>query len=248
MHFFVITLFPEMFSAIEASGITRRAFEQGLSSLTLINPRDFAQGNYRRVDEKLAGGGAGMVMMAEPLIKAIEQAKSQATDMGCKSTEVIYLSPQGQTLDESNVCHLGDRKSLILLCGRYEGVDQRVIDALVDHEISIGDYVLSGGELPAMVLMDSLIRRLPGALGDERSAQTDSFVDGLLGYAVYTKPDEILGVSIPAVLKSGDHKKIEKWRFLEQYTRTKNRRADMLASFKPSKEQLKWISEAKLDT
>ena len=248
MHFYVITLFPEMFSAIEASGITRRAFERGLSHLTLINPRDYAQGNYRRVDDKLAGGGAGMVMMAEPLIAAIEQAKSLAADANLMPPQVIYLSPQGETLVESNVCELADRESMILLCGRYEGVDQRVIDALVDHEISIGDYVLSGGELPAMVLMDALIRRLPGALGDERSAQTDSFVDGLLGYAVYTKPNEILGQSIPAVLKSGDHKKIEKWRFIEQYTRTKNRRVDMLASFKPSKEQLKWISEAKLDT
>lgn len=231
MFFAVISIFPEMFEAVREYGITGRAFKQDAATLMLINPRDFTTDNYRRIDERPFGGGPGMVMMAEPLEKAILHAKACAKAQGCQSCPVVYLSPQGATLDESWVQSAGAYDGMILLCGRYEGIDERVLSSYIDIELSIGDYVLTGGELPAMVLMDSLIRRLPDVMGDERSAKQDSFVDGLLDCPHYTKPVTVLGQSVPEVLLSGNHAKIDEWRFLEQLKRTASKRPDLYQAF-----------------
>lgn len=242
MWFAVITLFPEMFSAVRDFGITGRAIGRDQACLVAINPRDFTVDAYRRVDERPFGGGPGMVMMAEPLARAIRHAKSLAAERGLTKVPVVYLSPQGQTLSEPGVCGLLDYEGLILLCGRYEGVDERLIQRYVDQEWSIGDYVLTGGELPAMVLMDSVIRRLPNVMGDDASAEQDSFVDGLLDCPHYTKPDVFEELSVPDVLKSGHHAEIEKWRFLESVARTEARRPELLAKLNFSKQQMKWLA------
>ncbi len=241
MYFAVISILPEMFTAITGFGITARAVQQGKVQIDCINPRDFTTDNYRRVDERTYGGGPGMVMMAEPLAKAIEHAKQLAEDYGCQYCPVVYLSPQGQTLNEGSVVQMADYDGMILLCGRYEGIDQRLLDHYVDREISIGDYVLTGGELPAMVLMDSVIRRLPDVMGDNLSAEQDSFVDGLLDCPHYTKPTEFEGVSVPEVLLSGHHANIAKWRFIEQARRTKMLRPDLWQAFQPTAEQEHWL-------
>ena len=180
MQFDIITLFPEMFSALTDSGITRRAFEEKKCSLSLWNPRDFTQDRHRTVDDRPYGGGPGMVMMVQPLEDAINAAKERQRQSAVTETKVIYLSPQGKPLDHRKVMELKDLPGLILLCGRYEAVDQRLIDSFVDEEISMGDFVLSGGEIPAMALMDAVIRQLPGVLHDELSAVEDSFVSGIL--------------------------------------------------------------------
>ena len=239
----VITLFPEMFNAIQDHGITGRAFKRKISQLCCINPRDFAEGGYRRVDERPFGGGPGMVMMAEPLAKAIQHAKSLAYAAGCQSVPVIYMSPQGTTLDEQAVCAFSQYDGLVILCGRYEGVDERLIARYVDIECSIGDYVLSGGELAAMVLLDSVIRRLPDTMSDAQSAVQDSFVDGLLDCPQYTKPDEFEGLAVPAVLKSGHHLEIEKWRFLQKYRRTQLRRPDLMGEVHLNPQQIEWLKQ-----
>ena len=184
-----------------------------------------------------------MVMMAEPLQKAIDYAKTQANARG-KTCPVVYLSPQGKTLSESGVLDFCQYDGLILLCGRYEGIDERLLSQYVDIECSIGDYVLTGGELPAMVLMDSVIRRLPNVMGDDSSAQQDSFVDGLLDCPQYTKPTEFQGMKVPDVLLSGHHANIAKWRFIQQATRTQLRRPDLWQAFVPTKQQQKWLTEA----
>lgn len=245
MYFAVISILPEMFKAISDFGITARAVKRQQAVIDCINPRDFTTDNYRRIDERPFGGGPGMVMMAEPLAKAIKYAKNQAKQYGCQVDEehcpVVYLSPQGQTLDESTVKACSHYQGMILLCGRYEGIDERLLSRYVDKEISIGDYVLTGGELPAMVLMDSIIRRLPDVMGDELSAEQDSFVDGLLDCPHYTKPHCFEGEMVPEVLLSGHHANIEKWRFFEQVNRTQNRRPDMWQKFVPSKQQKKWL-------
>lgn len=243
MFFAVVTLFPEMFDAITAYGITGRAVNRELVQVTCINPRDFAEGNYKRVDERPFGGGPGMVMMAEPLAKAIRYAKQLAVEVGCVHAPVVYMSPQGKTLNESAVQQFIQYDGLIVLCGRYEGVDERLIQHYVDQEWSIGDYVLSGGELPAMVLLDSLIRRLPDAMSDEQSAIQDSFVDGLLDCPQYTKPDYFEGLEVPEVLKSGHHANIEKWRFLQRYQRTLARRPELIEKVELSKQQKKWLKD-----
>lgn len=243
MWFAVISLFPEMFNAITEHGITGRAVKRGISSICCINPRDFAEGAYRRVDERPFGGGPGMVMMAEPLAKAIRYAKQLAHDAGCQSVPVLYMSPQGGVLNESKVHEFGQYDGLIILCGRYEGIDERLIARYVDIECSIGDYVLSGGELAAMVLLDSLIRRLPDAINDIQSVEQDSFADGLLDCPHYTKPDEFEGLSVPAVLKSGHHLEIEKWRFLQKYRRTQLRRPDLLGEVQLTPQQIKWLKQ-----
>ncbi|MEB3753257.1 tRNA (guanosine(37)-N1)-methyltransferase TrmD [Acinetobacter sp. MD2(2019)] len=245
MFFAVITLFPEMFDAITAHGISGRAAKRELVHVHCINPRDFAEGNYKRVDERPCGGGPGMVMMAEPLAKAINYAKQLALQAGCQNSPVIYMSPQGKTLNESAVQQFVDYDGLIVLCGRYEGVDERLIEKYVDQEWSIGDYVLSGGELPAMVLLDSIIRRLPEAMSDEQSHIQDSFVDGLLDCPQYTKPDHFEGLDVPEVLKSGHHANIEKWRFLQRYQRTLERRPELVEKVELSKQQKKWLKEQK---
>lgn len=249
MWFAVITLFPDMFRALADFGISGRAVGREQVQLTCINPRDFCVdgpngvNRYRRVDERPFGGGPGMVMMAEPLAKTIRHAKTLAESAGLKQVPVVYMSPQGKTLDEPSVKQMLDYDGLIILCGRYEGVDERLISQYVDQEWSIGDYVLSGGELPAMVLLDSLIRRLPDVMSDQQSAEQDSFVDGLLDCPHYTKPDNFEGLEVPAVLKSGHHLEIEKWRFLQRYQRTVERRPELIDKVSLSKQQKKWIKD-----
>lgn len=243
MFFAIITLFPEMFDAITAYGISGRAAKREIIHVTCINPRDFAEGNYKRVDERPFGGGPGMVMMAEPLAKAIRHAKQLAQQAGFAHTPVVYMSPQGKTLNEQAVCQFVEYDGLIVLCGRYEGVDERLIQQYVDQEWSIGDYVLSGGELPAMVLLDTIIRRLPNVMSDEQSHIQDSFVDGLLDCPQYTKPDVFDGVGVPDVLKSGHHANIEKWRFVQRYQRTIQRRPELVEQMSLTKQQRKWLKD-----
>jgi len=224
MRFDCITLFPQMFAAVTESGITRRALEDGRWSLTTWNPRDFTTDNHRTVDDRPYGGGPGMVMMAEPLEKAIRAAKAAADG----KAKVIYLSPQGRTLDHRKVMELKDAGRLVLLCGRYEAVDERLVRREVDEELSIGDYVLSGGELAAMVLIDAIVRQLPGVLNDGQSAAQDSFVDGLLDCPHYTRPEEYAGEKVPEVLLSGHHREIERWRRDQRLVLTARLRPDLI--------------------
>ncbi|HEY6721774.1 MAG TPA: tRNA (guanosine(37)-N1)-methyltransferase TrmD, partial [Burkholderiales bacterium] len=222
MRFECVTLFPEMFGAVTDSGVTRRALEQGLWSLGLWNPRDFTTDNYRTVDDRPYGGGPGMVMLVEPLEKAIAAAKAAVAG----DAKVIHLSPQGPVMDHKKVMALATESRLVLLCGRYEGVDERLICRSVDEELSIGDYVLSGGELAAMVLIDAVVRQLPGALGDGMSAVQDSFVNGLLDCPQYTRPEAYAGEAVPPVLMSGHHAQIERWRLKQSLGRTWLRRPE----------------------
>ena len=245
IHFDAVTLFPEMFDAITRSGVTRRAFESGLYELVLWNPRDFSTNAYRSVDDRPYGGGPGMVMMSEPLEKALKAARQRQRSSGVKETKVVYFTPQGRLLDHELVVELGRQDGLILLAGRYEGVDERLVPRQVDYEVSIGDYVLSGGELPAMALMDALIRRIPGVLGDAESAAQDSFVDGLLDYPHYTRPEVYEGVPVPAVLMSGNHAEIKRWRLKQSLGRTWRRRPEMLAKLKLNAEQQALLEEYK---
>lgn len=225
MKFAVVTLFPAMFAALTEQGVSGRAIANGLVEVGFFNPRDFARDRHRTVDDRPYGGGPGMVMMIEPLSKAVAQARAWAEE-----AKVIYLSPQGRVLDQRGVGELNTAKrNLILVAGRYEGVDERFVEREVDEEWSIGDYVLSGGELPAMVLMDALIRQLPGALGHGESAQQDSFAAGLLDCPHYTRP-EVYGESpVPRVLLSGNHDEIRRWRLKQALGRTWQRRGDVLA-------------------
>jgi len=224
IRFDCVTLFPEMFDALTGSGITQRALERGLWSLGLWNPRDFTADNYRSVDDRPYGGGPGMVMLAEPLEKAIAAARSAATG----EARVVHLSPQGGKLDEARVARLAREERVILLCSRYEGVDERFLEQCVDEEISIGDYVISGGELAAMVLMDAVVRKLPGALGDERSALEDSFAAGLLDCPQYTRPERYRDRETPPVLLSGHHADIARWRLKQSLGRTWLRRPELI--------------------
>ncbi len=225
----LITLFPDMFRAISESGVTARAVATGKLTLASWNPRDFTEDNYRRVDDRPYGGGPGMLMQIEPLRRALAAAREAAKAQGLTPT-VIYLSPQGQVLTQAAVKTLStEQQALILLCGRYEGVDERLIASEVDAEWSIGDYVLSGGELPAMVLIDAVARLLPGVLNSAASAEEDSFVDGLLDCPHYTRPEVYDGVAVPEVLLSGDHAAIRRWRLQQSLWRTQQRRPDLLA-------------------
>ncbi|MCD6027041.1 MAG: trmD [Solimicrobium sp.] len=228
MQFDVITLFPEMFAALTQSGITRRAFEQESCVLTVWNPREFTSDNHRTVDDRPYGGGPGMVMLAKPLQAAIAAAKLRQTEQGLVSPRVIYLSPQGQPLTHQRVMQLGSYSGLVLLCGRYEAVDQRLIDSCVDEEISLGDFVVSGGELPAMVLMDSIIRQVPGVLHDKSSAVQDSFVNGLLDCPHFTRPIVHDEVPVPNVLLSGNHADIGQWRREQALLATQLKRPDLI--------------------
>jgi tRNA (guanine37-N1)-methyltransferase len=245
IHFDAVTLFPEMFDAVTRSGITRRAFEGQLYELVLWNPRDFSTNAYRSVDDRPYGGGPGMVMMPEPLEKALKAARQRQRSSGVKESKVIYFTPQGRPLDHALVGELGGHEGLILLAGRYEGVDERLIDRQADYEISIGDYVLSGGELPAMVLMDALIRQLPGVLGASESAQQDSFVNGLLDCPHYTRPEVYEGLAVPQVLLSGNHAEIERWRMKQSLGRTWSRRPELMSKLKLSVEQQMLLDEYK---
>ena len=235
IRFDVITLFPEMFGAISASGITSRALQAGLWSLKTWNPRDFTTDNYRTVDDRPYGGGPGMVMLADPLEKALDAAGGK----------VIYLSPQGRKLEHRKVMELSKENSMTLLCGRYEGVDERLLQKRVDEEISIGDFVLSGGELAAMALIDAVVRQLPGALGDEASAVEESFADGLLDCPQYTRPETYSGAKVPEVLMSGHHENIRRWRLKQALGRTWLRRPDLLAARSLSKEEERLLEEFK---
>lgn len=247
MRFDVITLFPQMFDAITRSGITSRALENGLYVLSLWNPRDFTTDNHRTVDDRPYGGGPGMVMLAEPLEKSIKAAKASQVQSGIKDGKVIHLSPSGKPLTHAAVMQLIQEPGLILLASRYEGVDERLLNRLVDEEYSIGDYVLSGGELPAMVLMDALIRQLPGALGDADSAAEDSFVDGLLDCPHYTRPEEYAGQRVPEVLMSGNHAKIKQWRLKMSLQRTRDKRPDLLAARSLTKEESRLLKELDIE-
>lgn len=228
MEFDVVTLFPEMFTAITQSGITRRAFEQKKCSVALWNPRDFTSDKHRTVDDRPYGGGPGMVMLARPLEAAVEAGKKRQSGQGLPEPRVIYLSPQGRPLTHAHVMRLGTEPGLVLLCGRYEAVDQRALERCVDEEISLGDFVLSGGELAAMALMDSVIRQLPGVLNDDVSAVEDSFVNGLLDCPHYTRPEVYEGVPVPAVLTGGHHAEIEKWRREQSLLATLKKRPDLI--------------------
>ena len=224
MQFGIISIFPEMFQALTEQGVTGRAVTSGLVSIDCWNPRDFTTDRHQTVDDRPYGGGPGMVMKVEPLAQAIDAAKAK---LGSQS-KVIYLSPQGRKLDQAGAEELAKQDGLIFLAGRYEGVDERLIQTQVDEEWSIGDYVLSGGELAAMVMMDSIIRLVPGVLGHELSAVEDSFVDGLLDCPHYTRPDNHDGEQVPNILLSGDHKKIKQWRLKQALGRTWQRRPDLL--------------------
>lgn len=228
MQFDVITLFPEMFSALTGSGITRRAFEEQRCALTLWNPRDFTYDRHRTVDDRPYGGGPGMVMLAQPLEEAIAAAKSRHAQSGITGAPVVYLSPQGAPLSHEKVMAFSALDGMILLCGRYEAVDQRLIDRYVDEEVSLGDFVLSGGEIPAMALMDAVIRQLPGVLHDSLSAVEDSFVSGILDCPHFTRPPQYRGVPVPSVLMEGNHAEIARWRRHQALLMTLKKRPDLL--------------------
>ncbi|MBI4193926.1 MAG: tRNA (guanosine(37)-N1)-methyltransferase TrmD [Betaproteobacteria bacterium] len=228
LQFDVVTLFPAMFGAVTEWGVTARARDKGLYQLVLWNPRDFAANSYRTVDDRPYGGGPGMVMMVEPLAKAIAAARQRQRSCGVKRPRVIYLSPQGRLLRHEWVVELARENGLVLVAGRYEGVDERLLGGSIDDELSIGDYVLSGGELGAMVVMDCIVRQLPGVLGDAESASQDSFVNGLLDCPHYTRPEVYDGEAVPQVLLSGNHAEIGRWRLKQALGRTWQRRPDLL--------------------
>ena len=228
MQFDVVSLFPEMFAALTQSGVTRRAFEQERWGLNLWNPRDFTQDRHRTVDDRPYGGGPGMVMLAKPLEATINAAKARQVELGLPAPRVVFMSPQGKPLTHERVMALKDEPGLVILCGRYEAVDQRLLDRVVDEEISLGDFVLSGGELPAMALMDAVVRQLPGVLGDDASAVEDSFVNGLLDSPHYTRPEVYEGVPVPPVLMGGNHAEITKWRRQRMLEATAKKRPELL--------------------
>ncbi|WP_426417209.1 tRNA (guanosine(37)-N1)-methyltransferase TrmD [Aestuariirhabdus sp. LZHN29] len=239
MWFGVVSLFPEMFKAVTEQGITGRAVKQGLIEVDLWNPRDFTQDKHQTVDDRPYGGGPGMLMKVQPLRDAIHAAKAAAGT----EAKVIYLSPQGRKLDQAGVMELSSYKRLVLVAGRYEGIDERVVETEIDEEWSIGDFVLSGGELAAMTLIDAVSRFVPGTLGHEDSAQEDSFSTGLLDCPHYTRPPEIAGKKVPDVLLSGNHQMIRQWRLTQSLKRTWLRRPDLLQELDLNPEQQKLLDE-----
>ena len=241
--FDVVTLFPEMFAAVTQSGITRRALENGLWRIDCWNPRDFAEDNYRRVDDRPYGGGPGMVMLPAPLEKAIDAARTRRREAGEQEAKVIYLSPQGRALTHARVMELAQSSGAILLCGRYEGVDERLIERCVVEEISLGDFVLSGGEIAALALIDATVRQLPGALNDEDSAEEESFADGLLDCPHFTRPEEYQGMRVPEVLLSGNHEKIRRWRLKQALGRTWRRRPELIERRPLDREEASLLEE-----
>ena len=238
MRIDVVTLFPDMIREQSAYGIQGRAIENGLLLLEAWNPRDFSEDRHRCVDDRPYGGGPGMVMQVQPLRSAIQQAKAAAV-----AAPVIYLSPQGERFDQCKARQLAGLERIILVAGRYEGIDERLIGLEVDEELSVGDYVLSGGELPALIVMDAVTRLLPGALGDADSAQQDSFMDGLLDYPHYTRPEEIEGLRVPEVLLGGNHADIRRWRHKQALGRTWIRRPDLLDAMQLNEEQQGLLNE-----
>ncbi len=251
LRFDVVTLFPEMFAAVTECGISRRALERGLWQLESWNPRTWADNAYGSVDDRPFGGGPGMVMQGRPLEAAIGAAKAARGGAG----RVIYLSPQGKPLGHAKVTELAAGDGAILLCGRYEGIDERVIARCVDEEVSLGDFVLSGGEIAALALIDACVRQLPGALNDEASAVEDSFVDGLLDCPHYTRPELYEGLPVPDVLLSGHHENIRRWRLKQSLVRTRERRPELFAKWLAhkaarglSKEETQLLREIEADS
>lgn len=238
MWFGVVSLFPEMFGAITEYGVTRRAVQSGLIQVNTWNPRDFTHDKHKTVDDRPYGGGPGMLMMVQPLRDAIHAAKAAAGE----GARVVYLSPQGRKLDQQGVEELAQHDKLILVAGRYEGIDERLIEAEVDEEWSVGDYVLSGGELPAMILMDAVSRFVPGVLGKQASAEQDSFTDGLLDCPHYTRPEVLDGKNVPSVLLSGNHENIRRWRLQQSLIRTYERRPDLIEGLALTDEQEKLLA------
>ena len=224
----VVTLFPEMFTAITESGITSRAVKNEILQLDVFNPRDFTEDKHRTVDDKPYGGGPGMLMKVEPLAKAIAAAKQRVEQETEQDAKVVYLSPQGKQLTQAGLESLAKEPGMVLVAGRYEGIDERLIETVIDEQYSIGDYVLSGGELPAMVLIDGITRLQPGAVGDMQSVAEDSFSDGLLDYPHYTRPESVEGIEVPEVLLSGNHAEIERWRLKQALGRTYLSRPDLI--------------------
>ena len=243
MNIKVVTLFPEAFHSLVALGVTGRAIEDGRVTVETINPRDFASDRHRTVDDRPYGGGPGMVMAVEPLRSAIKHARSQSGD----EARVALMSPQGRVLKQADVSELAQREELILVCGRYEGIDERLIELEVDEEWSIGDYVLSGGELAAAVLTDAVIRLQPGVLGDELSAEQDSFSDGLLDCQHYTRPEQVEGMNVPPVLLSGDHAAIDRWRKKQSLGRTWLRRPELLEGLELDQQSSELLAEFKAE-
>jgi tRNA (guanine37-N1)-methyltransferase len=241
MRIQVLTLFPDEFRPLVGLGVTGRAIAAGQVQLELLNPRDFAQDRHRTVDDRPYGGGPGMVMAVEPLRSTIRAARQRAGN----AAKVSLLSPQGQRLDQAAVRELAQRQDLILVCGRYEGIDERLIELEIDEEWSLGDYVLSGGELAAAVVVDAVTRLLPGVLGDEQSAAQDSFTDGLLDCQHYTRPEEIEGLVVPPVLLSGDHGAIERWRKQQSLGRTWLRRPELLDRLELDEQERMLLAEFK---
>jgi tRNA (guanine37-N1)-methyltransferase len=239
MRIDVVTLFPQMFEAVSQYGITRRALERRIVELGVWNPRDYTHDRHRTVDDRPYGGGPGMLMKVQPLRDALHDARAA----GGGKAHVVYLSPQGRPLSQQGVRELAGHEHLVLIAGRYEGVDERLIEAEVDEEWSIGDYVLSGGELGAMVIIDTVTRLLPGALGHEDSAEQDSFSGGLLDCPHYTRPEVFEGKTVPAVLLSGDHQAIARWREKQSLGRTWLRRPELLAAMELNELQQELLQE-----
>lgn len=239
----IITLFPEMFKAITEFGVTGRAVKHNLLQVQCYNPRDFTHDKHKTVDDRPYGGGPGMLMMVQPLRDAIHSAKAEAGE----GVKVIYLSPQGRKLEQAGVKELSLNSKMILVCGRYEGIDERLIQSEIDEEWSVGDYVLTGGELPAMTLIDAVARFIPGVLGKQESAQEDSFADGLLDCPHYTRPEVLDGLTVPPVLMSGNHAEIRKWRLKQSLERTWLRRPELLESLALTDEQRKLLQQVQAE-
>lgn len=243
MRIDILSLFPEMFGGVFGCSITKRAIEKNILDIQITNPRDFAFNKHNQVDDTAYGGGAGMVMKPEPLFRAVEDVKSKTQ---IENSKVILMCPTGKVFTQEKAKELANFDQLIFICGHYEGFDNRVVQNLADEVISIGDYVLTGGELPAMVVIDAVSRMLPGVLGSGESAPTDSFYNGLLEYPQYTKPREYRGLSVPDVLLSGDHAKIAKWRRQESLRVTYTNRPDLLEKVELSKDDKKFLEELKI--
>jgi tRNA (guanine37-N1)-methyltransferase len=246
LTFDVVTLMPEMFLALSEHGVTGRAFKENIVNLNLWNPREFSTDLHKTVDDRTYGGGPGMLMMADPLVKSIEEAKKRQDKLGIENSKVIHMTPRGKLLSHNEVKRLLDCEGLVIISSRYEGIDERVND-WIDEEISIGDYVLSGGELPAMTMMDCLIRQLPGVLNDSESATQDSFVDGLLDYSHFTRPEIFKKMKVPEVLLSGNHEKIRLWRLKESLRLTWSKRPDLLAKKLLTKEETRLLEEIQIE-
>ena len=243
MNIHIISLFPQMFETICEQGVVGRAVKQGKVNVAVTNPRDFTQDKHRTVDDRPYGGGPGMLMMTAPLTEAIRYAESAMAISDSQPVCKVYLSPQGKKLDHQLVETLAQKQNLLLVAGRYEGIDERVIQSEIDLEVSLGDFVLSGGEIAAMAVMDSVIRTLPGVLGHQNSAQQDSFAEGLLDHPHYTRPEVYEGQQVPPILLTGDHEKIRRWRLKQSLGRTWLRRKDLLEQIELNDEQQQLLQE-----